>query len=199
MITPCSRLSIDTLLLIGMNMLDVCEGAPPRRQALTLTLNSPVGLSRPCLSSLNTTSAVISLERLAGGTRSSADFSNSTLPLSASMRMACGAAVWKPSLPFGPETGFGAAKAEATAQARTAAALHLDTHEEKNLRITSMLISAAGRTAPARSVVGLASPALGNQSKARAHHVFHVGWIKRPLACLRASIARCRDRKSTRL
>ena len=77
-----------------MNMLDVRDGAPPRRQALVLTMNSSVGLSRPCLISLNTTSAVISLDRLAGGMRSSALFSNSTLPLSASIRMACGAAVW---------------------------------------------------------------------------------------------------------
>ncbi len=34
MITPCSRSSTDTLLWIGMNMLDVREGAPPLRQAL---------------------------------------------------------------------------------------------------------------------------------------------------------------------
>ena len=42
-------------------------------------MNSVVGFNRSCLSSLNTTSAVISLERLAGGMRLSAAFSNSTL------------------------------------------------------------------------------------------------------------------------
>ncbi len=93
-------------------MADVRDGAPPLRQALVLTLNSVVGLSRPVAISLNTTSAVISLERLAGGIRSSAPFSNSTLPLSASIRMACAAAVWYPSPDFvGPETGLGAANA----------------------------------------------------------------------------------------
>ena len=53
-----------------------------------------VGLMRPCLSSLKTTSTVISLARLAGGISSSAFFSNRTLPLSASIRIACGAVVW---------------------------------------------------------------------------------------------------------
>ena len=77
-----------------MNMLDVCDGAPPRRHALVLTMNSVVGLSRPCLISLNTTSCVINFDRLAGGMRASAAFSNSTLPLSASISMACAAAVW---------------------------------------------------------------------------------------------------------
>src|SRR5436305_1044442 len=92
-------------------MLEVWEGAPPRRQALALTMNSRLRSSRPWRISLNTTSAVISLERLAGATRSSAPFSNSTLPLSASIRMACAALVWKPSFVFGPDTGLGAAHA----------------------------------------------------------------------------------------
>ena len=113
MMTPCRRSSTDTRLWIGMNMLDVCDGAPPVRQALVLTMNSSVGLSRPCLISLNTTSAVISLERLAGGTSSSAFFSNSTLPLSASIRIAFGAAVWNGS----PGLGAGAANAVAPASA----------------------------------------------------------------------------------
>ena len=91
--TPCSRSSTATLLWIGRNMAEVRDGAPPLRQALVLTLNSVVGFNRPCLSSLKTTSAVISLDRLAGGMRSSAPFSNSTLPLSPSIRMACAAAV----------------------------------------------------------------------------------------------------------
>src|SRR5262249_56072320 len=94
MMAPCKRSSTDTLVWIGMNMLEVCEGAPPRRHALVLTINSVVGLSRSCLISLNTTSCVINLDRLAGGMRSSAAFSNSTLPLSASISIACAAAVW---------------------------------------------------------------------------------------------------------
>ena len=44
MMTPCSRSSTATLLWIGTNMLDVCEGAPPVRQALSLTMNSSVEL-----------------------------------------------------------------------------------------------------------------------------------------------------------
>src|SRR5258706_2943982 len=80
-----------------MNMLDVCEGAPPRRQALVLTMNSSVGLRRPCLISLTTTSTVISLDRLAGGLRSLAPFSNKNLPLSATIRMAWGAPVREPT------------------------------------------------------------------------------------------------------
>src|SRR5262249_13810150 len=69
------------------------RGAPPLRQALVLTMNSVLALSLSCLIRLNTSSAVISLERLAGGMRSSAAFSNSTVPLSASINMACAAAV----------------------------------------------------------------------------------------------------------
>ncbi len=40
MMTPCSRSSTDTWLWIGTNMLDVCDGAPPLRQAFSLTMNS---------------------------------------------------------------------------------------------------------------------------------------------------------------
>src|SRR5258707_9915975 len=64
MMTPCKRSSTATLLWIGINILDVRDGAPPRRQALVLTMNASVGLSRPCLISLNTTSAVINLDKL---------------------------------------------------------------------------------------------------------------------------------------
>jgi hypothetical protein len=109
MITPCSRSSIATLLWIGRNMLDVRDGAPPLLQAVVLTRNWSVGLRRPSLSSLNTTSAVISFARLAGGMRSSAPFSNSTLPLSASIRMACAAAELKSPSCLAPDTGLGAA------------------------------------------------------------------------------------------
>src|SRR5438105_1233543 len=106
-----------------MNMLDVWEGAPPLRQAFTLTMNSSLSLRRPCLISLKVNSAVISLERLAGATSSSAAFSKSTLPLSASIRMAWGAAVWKPPsgglglVALGAATAATAAPAIAPAQA----------------------------------------------------------------------------------
>src|SRR5215467_2341682 len=143
MMTPCSRSSTATLLWIGMNMLEVCEGAPPRRQALVLTRNSVVGLSLSCLIRLNTSSAVISLDKLAGGMSSSADFSNSTVPLSASIRMACGAAVWNPpSLDFGPDTGLGAAKPAPAAQARTRAMPHF--HNDECMLMAGDLIRKTG-------------------------------------------------------
>ena len=50
-----------------------------------------MSLMRPSLISLKTYSAVISLARLAGKISWSASRSNSTLPFSASIRMACGA------------------------------------------------------------------------------------------------------------
>ena len=83
------------------------DGAPPRRQASSLMMNSSSSLSRPCLISLNTISAVISLARLDGAVSVSAPFSNSTVPVSASIRIACGAAVWNSSF-FAPETGIAA-------------------------------------------------------------------------------------------
>src|SRR5262249_57561363 len=106
-------------------------------------MNSVVGVSRPCLISLNTPSCVINLERLAGGIRSSADFSNSTVPLSASIRMACGAAVWNPpSLAFGPDTGLGAAKPAPAAQARTRAMPHF--HNDECMLMAGDLIRKTG-------------------------------------------------------
>src|SRR4029450_5394751 len=69
MIAPCRRSSTATLLLIGMNMLDVCDGAPPLRHALVLTRDSVVDLGAACLFPVNTTSGVINLDRLAGGMR----------------------------------------------------------------------------------------------------------------------------------
>jgi hypothetical protein len=56
-------------------------------------MNSSVSLMLPCLSSLNTYSAVISLARLAGKIIWSAPRSNSTPPYSASTRIACGALI----------------------------------------------------------------------------------------------------------
>ena len=113
MMTPRSRSSTRTRLLIGANMLDVRDGAPPVRQALVLIRSSSSSFRRPCLSSLNTTSAVISLDRLAGGTSSSAFRSNSTVPLSASTRIAVGAAV----LNSPSRRGVGAAQAAAVRHA----------------------------------------------------------------------------------
>ena len=47
---PRSRSSTGTRLLIGANMLEVRDGAPPVRQALVLMRNSSSSLSRPLLS-----------------------------------------------------------------------------------------------------------------------------------------------------
>src|SRR5262245_36427563 len=105
-------------------MLDVCDGAPPCRQAYSLTGNSLSRARRPCLIALNTSSAVISLARLDGAISSSAFFSNSTEPLSASIRIARGALVWNSSF-FAPGTGLAAkAVASASAPATIAAAGH---------------------------------------------------------------------------
>ena len=88
MITPCIRSSTLTRLLSGANMVEPPEGAPPLRQAFSVMVISSSSLSLPCAISLNTTSAVISLDMLAGGMSLSAFFSNSTVPLSASIRIA---------------------------------------------------------------------------------------------------------------
>src|SRR5246127_4899910 len=91
MIAPCRRSSTDTLLLIAANMVEVPEGAPPLRQAFSLMRYSSVSLTVPSLMAWNTTSAVISFIMLEGARNSSAFFSNSTLPLVASIRIAVGA------------------------------------------------------------------------------------------------------------
>src|SRR5664280_2261549 len=98
MIMPCSRSSTGILLWIAANMVEPCEGAPPLRQAFSLTVYSSVSLMRPSLSSWNTYSAVISLARLAGKMSWSGSRSNSTPPFSASIRMACGALIAGSSL-----------------------------------------------------------------------------------------------------
>src|SRR5450830_1097256 len=97
-IMPCSRSSTGILLWIAANMVEPCEGAPPLRQAFSLTVYSSVSLMRPSLSSWNTYSAVISLARLAGKMSWSESRSNSTPPFSASIRMACGALIAGSSL-----------------------------------------------------------------------------------------------------
>jgi hypothetical protein len=97
---PCKRSSTDTLLLIAANIVDVPEGAPPLRQAFSLMRYSSVGLMSPCLMAWNTTSAVINFIMLEGARNSSAFFSNSTLPLVASIRIAVGASPSKPPSSF---------------------------------------------------------------------------------------------------
>ena len=88
MITPCSRSSTLTRLLSGANIVEPPDGAPPLRQAFSLIVISSSSLSLPSAIAWNTTSAVISLDMLAGGLSSSAFFSNSTVPVSASIRIA---------------------------------------------------------------------------------------------------------------
>src|SRR6266850_4109606 len=103
MMAPCRRSSTGILLWMAANMVDPPEGAPPLRQAFSLTRYSSVSLTSPCLMAWKTTSAVISFIMLDGALNSSAFFSNSTLPLEASIRMAVGASPSKP-----PSSFFGA-------------------------------------------------------------------------------------------
>src|ERR1700681_4589073 len=85
---------------MAANMVEPPEGAPPLRQAFSLTRYSSVSLTSPCLMAWNTTSAVISFIMLEGARSSSAFFSNSTLPLTASIRIAVGASPSKPPSSF---------------------------------------------------------------------------------------------------
>src|ERR1700733_797701 len=73
------------------NMVEPPAGAPPLRQAFSLTGYSSVSLTSPCRIAWKTTSAVISFIMLDGALNSSAFFSNNTLPLEASIRIAVGA------------------------------------------------------------------------------------------------------------
>ncbi len=100
MIAPCSRSSTETLLLIAANIVEVPDGAPPLRQAFSLIRYSSVSLMSPFLMASNTTSAVISFIMLEGARSSSAFFSNSTLPLEASTRIAVGASPSNPASSF---------------------------------------------------------------------------------------------------
>ena len=78
-------------------MVEPPDGAPPLRQAFSLTRYSSVSLTVPSLMALNTTSTVISFIMLDGARSSSAFFSNRTLPLLASIRIAVGASPSKAS------------------------------------------------------------------------------------------------------
>src|SRR6476661_7827417 len=88
---------------MAANIVDPPEGAPPLRQAFSLTRYSSVSLTSPCLMAWKTTSAVISFIMLDGAVNSSALFSHNTLPLDASIRIAVGASPSKP-----PSSFFGA-------------------------------------------------------------------------------------------
>ena len=101
MMAPRSRSSTGILLWIAANIVEPPEGAPPLRQAFSLTRYSSVSLTSPFLMALKTTSAVISFIMLEGARNSSAFFSNNTLPLEASIRIAVGASPSKP-----PSTSF---------------------------------------------------------------------------------------------
>src|SRR6202034_4125202 len=81
-------------------MVEPPAGAPPRRQAFSLTGDSSVSLTSPCWMAWKTTSAVISFIMLDGALNSSAFFSNSTLPLEASIRIAVGASPSNPPSSF---------------------------------------------------------------------------------------------------
>ena len=75
------------------NMVEPPEGAPPVRQAFSLTTNVSVSARCPVLIALKMTSDVISLASDAGGISLSASLENSTVPVSASIMKACCALV----------------------------------------------------------------------------------------------------------
>ena len=81
-------------------MVEPPAGAPPLRQAFSLIRYSSESLTLPSLRALKTTSTVISFIMLEGARSSSAFFSNSTLPLEASIRIAVGASPSKPPSSF---------------------------------------------------------------------------------------------------
>src|SRR4051795_11978403 len=85
---------------MAANIVEPPAGAPPLRQAFSLTRYSSVSLMSPCLIARKTTSAVISFIMLDGARSSSAFFSNNTLPLEASIRIAVGASPSKPPSSF---------------------------------------------------------------------------------------------------
>src|SRR6202035_99543 len=100
MMAPCNRSSTENLLGDSPNIVEPPAGAPPLRQAFSLTRYSSVNLTSPCLTAWKTTSAVISFIMLEGARNSSAFFSNSTLPLEASIRIAVGASPSNPPSSF---------------------------------------------------------------------------------------------------
>ncbi len=74
-ITPCRRSITFTRLFSGANMVEPPDGAPPRRQAFSLMMNSVLRSRSPSLIWWRTSSTVISLARLAGEVSWSAAFS----------------------------------------------------------------------------------------------------------------------------
>jgi len=91
-ITPCRRSRTLTRLFSAANIAEPPDGAPPLRQAFSLTVISSSNLSLPSRMVCNTSSTVISLDMLAGGLSLSALFSNSTVPESASI-------IFQPAMP----------------------------------------------------------------------------------------------------
>src|ERR1700676_5121718 len=85
---------------MAANIVEPPEGAPPLRQPFWRTRYSSVSSASPCLTAWKTTSAVISFIMLEGALNSSAFFSNSTLPLEASIRIAVGASPSNPPSSF---------------------------------------------------------------------------------------------------
>src|SRR6266567_7507483 len=85
---------------MAANIVEPPEGAPPLRQAFSLMRYSSVSLTLPFLIAWKTVSAVISFIMLDGARSSSAFFSNSTLPLLASIRIAVGASPSNPPSSF---------------------------------------------------------------------------------------------------
>src|ERR1700716_650759 len=85
---------------MAANMVEPPAGAPPLRHAFSLTRYSSVSLTSPCLMALKTSSAVISFIMLDGALNSPAFFSNNTLPLEASIRIAVGASPSNPPSSF---------------------------------------------------------------------------------------------------
>src|SRR4030081_172423 len=81
-------------------IVELPEGAPPLRQAFSLLRYSSVSLTSPCLMAWKTDSAVISFIMLDGARNSAEFFSNSTLPLLASIRIAVGASPSNPPSSF---------------------------------------------------------------------------------------------------
>ena len=130
-IRPRTRSDILMRLLTCANIEEPPPPAPPRRQASSVTVNSVSMDRRPDFSASNTMSVVISLAMLAGAKGSSAAFSNSTEPDSASIRIAWGAAVWKVCA----RTGWASASAQAAAR-----------RVQRGVRI---VISRAGRSSAA--------------------------------------------------
>ena len=84
---PRKRSSTAIWLFSLANIVDPRDGAPPCRHAVSLTVNCWSSLSLPLLSNEKMMSVVMILAVAAGVMASSAPRSNSTVRVSASMRM----------------------------------------------------------------------------------------------------------------